>query len=103
MSEITRFSLPAGQGDGSQQRPQNRALDHALRVLDLFADGPKLLGVTEIARSVGLDKSTVSRIVTTLAQHGYLSRSEDDRRRLSLRSSCLLPTGESWARRHTGS
>lgn len=80
MSELSDFPLPAGQGDSSRQRPQNRALDHALRVLDLFADGPKLLGVSEIARSVGLDKSTVSRIVTTLAQHGYLSRSEDGRR-----------------------
>src|SRR5947209_19741549 len=39
-----------------------------------------MLGVSEISRSVGLDKSTVSRIVSTLAQHGYLNRSEDGRR-----------------------
>src|SRR6185437_8940563 len=65
---------------GRKAQPPNKALSHALRVLDLFADDSSPLGVTEISRSVGLDKSTVSRIVSTLSQHGYLDRSGDGRR-----------------------
>jgi IclR family transcriptional regulator, KDG regulon repressor len=80
MSRLVGVPTPPSEGEGNHQRAANRALDNALRVLDLFADGPKMLGVTEISRSVGLDKSTISRIVSTLAQHGYLIRSEDGRR-----------------------
>lgn len=69
-----------GLRDGGSSRPPNKALSHALRVLDLFADGATMLAITDIANNVGLDKSTVSRIVATLAQHGYLERSEDGRR-----------------------
>jgi DNA-binding IclR family transcriptional regulator len=67
-------------GSDQSQRPPNKAVGHALRVLDLFADGPAPLGVSDISRAVGLDKSTVSRIIATLARHGYLARSEDGRR-----------------------
>ncbi len=85
MSErVTRASQLAASSlsdsDARRGQPPNKALAHALRVLDLFADGSAPLGVTEISRSVGLDKSTVSRIVTTLGQHGYLDRSGDGRR-----------------------
>lgn len=70
-----REALKAGQG-----LPANKSLSHALRVVDLFAKGSTPLGVTEISKRVGLDKSTVSRIVATLNLHGYLDRSPDDRR-----------------------
>jgi IclR family KDG regulon transcriptional repressor len=72
---------PLVAADGGSLRPPNKTLSHALRVLDLFADRALMFGVTEIAKNVGLDKSTVSRIVATLAQHGYLERCEDGRRR----------------------
>src|SRR5579862_9825230 len=62
------------------RQPPNKALSNALGVLDLFADGSAPLGITEISKRVGLDKSTVSRIVATLTHHGYLDRSPDDRR-----------------------
>jgi len=73
-------TLVDGAGDRTRPPTPNKTLQHALSVLDLFADGPAALGVSEISRIVSLDKSTVSRMVATLAQHGYLARSEDNRR-----------------------
>jgi IclR family KDG regulon transcriptional repressor len=60
-------------------QPPNKAVDRALDVLDLFVDAPGRLGVSEIARQIELDKSTISRIVATLVHHGYLKRSPDRR------------------------
>jgi DNA-binding IclR family transcriptional regulator len=73
-------SLVDGNSDPPPMQPANKALSHALRVLDLFASATTPLGVTEISKKVGLDKSTVSRIIATLGQHGYVDRSGDDRR-----------------------
>ena len=69
-----------GKSGTPQTPPPNRTLSHALRVLDLFSSSTTPLGVTEISKEVGLDKSTVSRIIATLVQHGYIDRSGDDRR-----------------------
>jgi DNA-binding IclR family transcriptional regulator len=66
--------------NGSRPPAPNQALANALQVLDLFSDGPRHRGISEISRLVGLDKSTVSRIVATLVQHGYLEKSDDGRR-----------------------
>ena len=59
--------------------PPNKAVDRALEVLDLFVDGPPRLSISEIARELELDKSTVSRIVATFVHRGYLSLSADGR------------------------
>lgn len=72
-------ALPREDG-GSRAAAPNQALAHAMQVLDVFADGPRLRGVSDLSRLVGLDKSTVSRIVATLVQHGYLEKSDDGRR-----------------------
>ena len=66
--------------NGSRPSAPNQALANALQVLDLFADGPRHRGISDISRLVGLDKSTVSRIVARLVQHGYLEKSDDGRR-----------------------
>lgn len=52
--------------------PVNRALD----VLDLLGTpgGPSSLGVVEIARQLGRDKSQVSRLLKLLADAGYVDR-----------------------------
>lgn len=79
-SRASHASVHEIEGGVVDADPANKTLDRALSVLDLFADGATLLGVSEISRTVQLDKSTVSRIIATLAQHGYVVRSEDDRR-----------------------
>lgn len=58
------------------------ALARGLRVMRCFGPGVKSLGNLELAQLTGLPKSTISRIVYTLAQEGYL-RYHDDTGRYS--------------------
>ncbi|PLC53381.1 IclR family transcriptional regulator [Pollutimonas nitritireducens] len=78
----------AGSGNNPEARPARRkrqivqgaeptadfveALARGLRVLRCFEPGVKSLGNMELAQLTGLPKSTISRIVYTLAQEGYL-------------------------------
>jgi DNA-binding IclR family transcriptional regulator len=50
------------------------ALRRGLMILDTFSDHDTDLGVNEIARLVGMHKSTVSRLCATLENAGYLER-----------------------------
>jgi DNA-binding IclR family transcriptional regulator len=53
------------------------SLLNGLGVLEAFSTGKPVLGVTEIAQKVNLHKSTVSRILTGLANAGYVERDEE--------------------------
>lgn len=53
------------------------SLLNGLGVLEAFSIGKPVLGVTEIAQKVNLHKSTVSRILTGLANAGYVERDEE--------------------------
>lgn len=61
---------------GQAEAPQGAAasLLNGLRVLEAFRVDDPALGVTEVAQRVGLHKSTVSRILTGLAEAGYVQR-----------------------------
>lgn len=50
------------------------ALRRGLAILDAFSGTRRELGVNELARMLGMHKSTVSRLCATLEQSGYLSR-----------------------------
>lgn len=60
------------------------ALLNGLRVLECFSAERPELGVTEITRLVDLHKSTVSRILSGLADQGYVERTLAGRYRLGL-------------------
>jgi IclR family KDG regulon transcriptional repressor len=49
-----------------------QTLARGLQILDLIADADRALGVTEIARLLHLDKSSVSRLVKTLVNYDYV-------------------------------
>ncbi|MGT2463525.1 IclR family transcriptional regulator [Sinomonas atrocyanea] len=68
----------AGRPRTSDDAPQGAAasLLNGLGVLEAFSIEKPVLGVTEIAQKVGLHKSTVSRILTGLAEAGYVQRDE---------------------------
>lgn len=53
--------------DHSPTRP-NQAVRHAVSVLHAFSAAEPTLGVNEIARRVGLNRSSVSRLLQTLAE-----------------------------------
>ncbi len=65
---------------------RNTSLEKASRILFAFDEETSQLGVMDIARRVGLNKSTVSRFVSSLTDLGLLERVEGGRKvRLSLR------------------
>lgn len=56
-----------------------------LRVLEAFSYAEPVLGVSELARKLGMGKSSVHRALSTLLEHGYVSKTDDDRYRLGLK------------------
>ncbi|WP_328324450.1 helix-turn-helix domain-containing protein [Kribbella sp. NBC_00382] len=52
----------------------NQALARGLHVLQMLVESPEPLTTTEIARRLNLHQSSISRILTTLAQYGYVRR-----------------------------
>src|SRR5574338_471796 len=70
------------------------AVRNALRVLEAFRDEGQL-GVTELARRLGLHKNNVFRILATLEQQGYVEQcGEHEAYRLGVR---CLQLGRSYA------
>ena len=62
------------------------AVQRALAVLDVLAEEARELGTNEIARRTGVNASTVSRLLATLARSGYVDHVPDTGRyRLGLR------------------
>jgi DNA-binding IclR family transcriptional regulator len=65
-----------------------RTLVRGLTVLEIVADSAEGIGVTEIAQRAGVDKGTVSRLLSTLRRMGYVQQRAVDRR-FVLGSRCL--------------
>jgi DNA-binding IclR family transcriptional regulator len=49
-----------------------KSLAKTFSILDLYLHGKDELSVTEISNTLGLNKATVSRILSKLVKHGYL-------------------------------
>jgi IclR family transcriptional regulator, acetate operon repressor len=54
-----------------------QSVGRAIRILELVADHPGELGVSELGRRLGVHKATASRLVSTLAGRGLLERDPD--------------------------
>jgi IclR family acetate operon transcriptional repressor len=54
-----------------------RSVDRAAALLLAFADFPSEAGVTELARKLGLHKSTASRLLATLQRRGLVEQDEE--------------------------
>lgn len=57
-----------------------QSLARGLKLLELLAAGDDDVGVTELAGQMGIDKSSVSRLVQTLAAYGYAEQDPTSRR-----------------------
>lgn len=66
-----------------------RTLSRGLDILELLAKAPHSMGVTELAESLELDKSTVHRLLTTLTKRGY-ARQDTRLRRYTLGAQALV-------------
>jgi DNA-binding IclR family transcriptional regulator len=65
-----------GSGGGPAAGGGVQSVDRALTILSLLAERGDL-GVTEIARGLGVHKSTAFRLVATLERHDIVSQTED--------------------------
>jgi IclR family pca regulon transcriptional regulator len=61
-------------------RTYSQSLERGLSILSSFKSDRPLLGVSELAREIGLSRSTTHRYVATLAALGYLEQDELTRR-----------------------
>ena len=83
--------MEAGSANREQAAPPgSQAIERALAVLDCFMDGQAELGVTEIARRLGLSVSTTHRIVRALVAAGYMAQNSKTDRYYLGRSAVLL-------------
>ena len=64
-----------------------QSVDNALRVLESFSVTEPELGIAELSRKLGLGKSTVFRLVSTLAARGFLTKNPaNDKYRLGMKA-----------------
>jgi IclR family pca regulon transcriptional regulator len=63
----------------------SQSLERGLAILESFSPGHPLLGLTEIADVLGMQRSTTHRYMSTLVALGYLERGEKRKYRLGLR------------------
>lgn len=56
-----------------------KTIDKSLELLDRIARSDQPCGVVELARHLGLPKSSVFRLLAALAKHGYIKQREDAR------------------------
>lgn len=61
-----------------------QSIERALDIIEVLADYQDGLGVTEIGERIGLNKSTVHRILSTLMSRGYVNKTEKGAYRLGI-------------------
>ncbi len=57
-----------------------QSLARGLQILDILEASPEGVSITEIAERLGVDKSSASRILKTLASYGYAEQNDSTRR-----------------------
>lgn len=75
--------------------PTHRSLERGLSALELVAASPQPLPLTEVARRMGLHRSTAHHLLQTLVTLGWL-RQDEDTRSYALTSRVYRLTGRRW-------
>lgn len=57
-----------------------QSLARGLRILDILGESEDGVSNAELARMLGVDKGSASRLLSTLARHGYVDKDEASRR-----------------------
>jgi DNA-binding IclR family transcriptional regulator len=63
-----------------EQMSEIKSVKRAMDILDVFGKDGGNLGVTEVARRLAMNKSTVTRVMSTLEEGGYLFQMADTRK-----------------------
>jgi len=87
MGEVTLAEkLPTGNEDQDSERYIVPGLVRGLKILQIFSAARQELGAAEIARELGISRSTVFRLVYSLESMGFLQRAEHSKKyRLGLK------------------
>jgi IclR family KDG regulon transcriptional repressor len=64
---------------------QLSTVSKALQVLQAFSYEHPVMGVSELSRKLNMGKSSVHRVLCTLAEQGFVAKTDDDRYRLGLK------------------
>ena len=67
-----------------EDRYFSRAVSHALQILDLLRTEPSPLGLSEITRKTGINKTSVFRFLYTMEATGHVLRDETGRYKISV-------------------
>jgi IclR family pca regulon transcriptional regulator len=71
----------ASAGDEAAGTPGfSQSLERGLMILSAFSEARPVLGIAELARAVGLNKSTTYRYVATLARLGFVQQDPDTKK-----------------------
>src|ERR1051325_3270543 len=62
--------------DADRRTAYSQSLERGLAILSAFRGSKPLRGVSELAREVGLSRSTAHRYIATLAALGYLDQDD---------------------------
>lgn len=65
--------------------PTVQSIDRAFEILEALGNKPEGMLVKELSAQLGLNKSTVSRILATLAEHGYVEKNKNNYYRIGMR------------------
>jgi IclR family pca regulon transcriptional regulator len=57
----------------------SETLDKGLKILNLYCEDKSSYSLGEISRILGINKTSVSRFVNTLCEHGYLQKGDKGR------------------------
>lgn len=57
-----------------------QSLARGLKILDLLSQSQDGVSITELAETLGVDKGSASRLMSTLARYGYAEKDENTRR-----------------------
>lgn len=60
--------------DGNEARPGTQAVERAIAIIELFRGEQSALGITEIAKAVGLNISTAHRLMRALVAAGFMEQ-----------------------------
>ncbi len=62
-----------------------QSIERAFEILEALGSRPEGMLVKELSAELGLNKSTVSRILATLGEHGYVAKNKNNYYRIGLR------------------
>jgi len=82
---LSTRQAPATKHEGEPIAYRVKSLERSLRILERLAEAGPDLTVPELSRHLGMNKTTVFRLLQTLARHGFVEKVSQGKYRLGMR------------------